>query len=367
LRIEHVENGVFLHDGALNATLSDGVIEVAAFNIRGGDGSFSARGRASARDQGLLVDLAWTANKLMAVQHPDLRLVVSGEGKLSLKDSRITLQGELTADQGRVELRAIDAPALGDDVVVAGSPGSEPTVTRKLRPMLDLTFDLGSDFAIHGRGLDAKLAGKIALESSGTGPLVTKGRISTTRGSYEAYGQKLTIERGALLFTGPVDNPGLDIRALRKNLQVEAGVEVYGTARDPRVRLVSVPDVPDSEKMAWLVLGRRLDSANISDVEKLQVSATAIAAGLGTLPLQHQVARAVGLDEIRFTTSGASTSGAVALGKRVSERIYVTLEQSLSEAGSRLLVSYQLSRRWSVRTESGKSDAVDLFYTWSFD
>jgi translocation and assembly module TamB len=367
LRIEHVENGVFLHDGTLSATLTDQTIEVAAFNIRGGDGSFSARGRASAQDQGLLIDLTWTANKLTAVQHPDLRLVVSGQGRLALEDSRIALHGELTADHGRVELRAIDAPALDDDVTVAGTPGRETIGARDLRPNLDLTFDLGSDFAIHGRGLDARLAGKIALQSSGTGPLVTKGRISTTRGRYEAYGQKLTIERGALLFAGPVDNPGLDIRAMRKNLQVEAGVEVYGTARDPRIRLVSVPDVPDSEKIAWLVLGRRLDSANLSDVEKLQTSATAIAAGLGTLPLQQQVARAVGLDELRFTATGASTSGAVALGKRVSERIYVTLEQSLSEAGTRLLVSYQLSRRWSVRTESGKSDAIDLFYTWSFD
>jgi translocation and assembly module TamB len=60
--------------------------------------------------------------------------------------------------------------------------------------------------------------------------------------------------------------------------------------------------------------------------------------------------------------------GVVTLGKRLSDRIYVMFEQNLSAAESIFKLHYQLSRRWSVRTESGtKTDAVDLFYTWSFD
>ena len=72
------------------------------------------------------------------------------------------------------------------------------------------------------------------------------------------FGQRLTIERGRLIFDGPIDNPALDIVALRKNLQVEAGVKVTGTARVPRVELTSEPPVPDGEKLSWLVLGQGL-------------------------------------------------------------------------------------------------------------
>ena len=60
-------------------------------------------------------------------------------------------------------------------------------------------------------------------------------------GSYRAFGQKLVIERGRLVFGGPVRNPGLDLLALRKNQAVEAGVEVRGTLQLPVTRLVSEP------------------------------------------------------------------------------------------------------------------------------
>ena len=74
-------------------------------------------------------------------------------------------------------------------------------------------------------------------------------------GTYYAFGQKLVIDRGRLIFDGPLDNPGLDIVALRKNLAVEAGVAVSGTVKVPIIQLTSNPPVPDNEKLSWLVLG----------------------------------------------------------------------------------------------------------------
>jgi translocation and assembly module TamB len=218
-------------------------------------------------------------------------------------------------------------------------------------------------------GLDARLKGKVTLIGAGEAPLEAKGQISVVRGTYEAYGQRLEIDKGVLYFSGPLDNPGVEIVAMRKQLAVEAGVEVTGTARNPRVRLVSSPDVPDSEKLSWLVLGRGVEGAGTSDAEKLQTAAMALAAGLGTAPLQQQLARAVGLDEIRFAPAGSAgqPSGVVAVGKRVSDRIYLTYEHSLSAATNIVRVSYQLTRNWSVRTEAGTAGAVDIFYTLSFD
>jgi translocation and assembly module TamB len=57
----------------------------------------------------------------------------------------------------------------------------------------------------------------------------------------------------------------------------------------------------------------------------------------------------------------------VAVGKQISDKIYVTQEFGTSAAGNTLRVSYQLARRWSLRTESGDTDAIDLFFTISFD
>jgi translocation and assembly module TamB len=57
----------------------------------------------------------------------------------------------------------------------------------------------------------------------------------------------------------------------------------------------------------------------------------------------------------------------VAVGKRISDKVYVSHHHSVSTATNTLRISYQLSRYWSVRTESGTTDAVDLFFTFPFD
>jgi translocation and assembly module TamB len=320
------------------------------------------------RDGTPWVELDWTAQKLAVVQHPDLRLTVSGAGKLGLNDAQLTLRGELSADRGRVELRSRTAPALGGDVVVAGREVPKPLSEQALNSELDLLLDLGPDFVMTGRGADVRLAGRVRLTNTVGTPLQAQGDISVERGTYEAYGQKLSVEKGLLRFAGPVDNPAIELRAMRKNQEVAAGVEVTGTARDPRVRLISDPEVPDPEKLSWLVLGRRVESGATTDAQTLQASAVAMAAGLGTAPLQQQLARAVGVDQITYAPSTDGTQGGVvAVGKRLSDKVYVSTQHSLSTASNTLRVSYQLSRRWSLRTESGATDAVDLFFTLSFD
>ncbi len=367
LKIEDVANGVFFREGLLRASFGDDALELKQFRLKAGEGELTASGSFSARQGVPVMDLQWAASQLAVVQHPELRLTVSGAGKLGYNDAVFSLNGELTADKGRIELRNRTRPALGDDVVISGQQTKSQVSAETKRANLDLKLDLGKDFTITGRGLDARLEGAIQLTSSADKPLSADGEIRVAEGTFEAYGRRLQIEKGALYFAGPVNNPGINIRAMRKNQPVEAGVEVTGTARDPLVRLVSDPEVPDPDKLAWLVLGRQAESSNTQDAQALQRSAVALAAGLGTAPLQQQLARSVGVDEISLIPGSGSEGGVVAVGKQISDKIYVTQEFGVSAASNTLRVSYQLTRRWSLRTESGDTDAIDLFFTISFD
>jgi translocation and assembly module TamB len=376
ISIEHVHNGVFLREGTLQAEFTGQRIELRTLSVRGGDGRFDAKGtmsfggRGGAKPTRPAFNIAWSADKLAVAQRPDLLLLATGSGNLSGDSERIALRGEARVDRGRVELRDEPMPTLGSDVVVKGAKARGTLPEPVLEPAVDFRLDLGRDFHIKGRGLDARVEGQLHLVSPGRAPLRAEGEIRVARGTYDAFGRKLDIDPGKLYFSGPLDNPGLDIRAMRKNQQVEAGVEVTGTARDPRVRLVSDPEVPDVEKLAWLTLGRPIDAGNQSDAQTLQRYAAVLATAVGTGSFQSRIAQRVGLDEITFSPSmqAEAPGGVVTLGKRLSDRIYVMFEQNLSAAESVFKMSYQLSRRWSVRTESGtETDAVDLFYTWSFD
>jgi translocation and assembly module TamB len=370
ISIEQVRNGVFLRDGSLQAEFAGKRIELRALSVRGGEGRFDAKGTVTLSEPRPAFSIDWSADKLAVAQRPDLLLVATGSGNLSGDSERIGLRGEARVDRGRVELPDEAAPALGSDVVVKGTKTRVQLPEPVLRPAVDFRVDLGRDFSVKGRGLDARVEGQLHLVSPGNAPLRAEGEIRVARGTYDAFGRKLDIDPGKLYFSGPLDNPGLDIRAMRKNQQVEAGVEVTGTARDPRVRLVSDPEVPDVEKLAWLTLGRPVEAGNQSDAQTLQRYAAVLATAVGTGPFQSRIAQQVGLDEITLSPSmqAEAPGGVLTLGKRLSDRVYVMFEQNLSAAESVFKLNYQLSRRWSVRTESGtQTDAVDLFYTWSFD
>src|SRR5690554_7185219 len=98
-------------------------------------------------------------------------------------------------------------------------------------------------------------------------------------GVYKGYGQDLTIDRGMINFHGELRNPGLNIVALRKGLEVEAGVSVTGTARRPVIRLVSQPDVPDPAKLSWIMLGRAPSGEGGGDLAMLLPAAQAMLGG----------------------------------------------------------------------------------------
>ena len=102
---------------------------------------------------------------------------------------------------------------------------------------------MGEKLHVRGRGLDAGLRGDLHITSP-AGRLGVDGTLRTADGTYRAYGQKLDIDRGALTFVGPIENPRLDIEATRPNLDVRVGVIVTGSALNPRIRLFSEPACP---------------------------------------------------------------------------------------------------------------------------
>lgn len=332
--------------------------------------------------------IRFEAVRLPVIQREDRWLVMSGTGTLEISGDKALLTARLRANAGYWELAEAGVPRLSDDVVIKGR---EEKAERRFALTLDIQASLGDSFYLRGRGLDSRLVGEIRVRADGKGPLRATGSISTRGGTFDAYGQDLTLERGILNFQGPIDNPGLNVLALRKNLPVEAGVEITGTARNPRVRLVSEPSVPDAEKLSWIVLGRGLDQAGGGETALLMSAASAILGGQsGGEGITQRLARGLGLDEIsvsqgditgygtrlpattvagRVTASanGALGSQIVTLGKRLSASAYLSYEQSLSGAGNVVKLTYSLSRRLSIIARAGTENAIDLLYTFAFN
>lgn len=326
------------------------------------------------------VNVQIQAKGLRVSNRADRRLAISGDLTADMDKGQLRLKGLVQADQALFVLPEENTPTLGSDVLVrrtettasTGMPLAPPLPPAAPRswlgiPDVQVRLDLGPDFQVQGRGLNTRLEGQVQLVSNATtqGMPRLSGQVRTEGGRYKAYGQQLSIDTGVLRFNGPYDNPSVDILALRPNLAQRVGVQVTGTALLPRIRLYADPDMPDADKLAWLVLGRSAASGG-AESAVLQQAALALLSGNGKT-LSGELASSLGLDEISLASGSRSdataTGTAVSLGKRLSKDFYMVYESSLSGTFGSLYIFYDLSRRLTLRAQAGQQSALDLIFT----
>ena len=384
LLLNWADQGVKLRNGQLQAHLAGDQLQLQNLQFDGAEGRASADGWIRFANGDATMQLRLNADKLEALARPDRTLVVSGSSTLVRDSKHFQLDGKFRAERARIELAGENTPTMSDDVVILGR-GATPVKTSQAMPLnMDIEADLGDDFQLKGHGIDAQLAGTVRVRVADRRPPRVNGSIRVASGTYAAYGQKLAIERGVINFTGAYDNPGLNILAVRKRPEseqlsetnVEAGVEVRGTALAPSAKLVSTPTVPDSDKLSWLVLGHGIDSTGGNEMALLGTAAGALFGGG-----QGKLANSLGVDELGFSQAAPGTVGnaangtaanglqntVVTVGKRLSARAYLSFEQGASTATSLVKLRYKLNPRITLQFQTGTNNALDVLYTWAFD
>ena len=371
LQLEMLEQGIALQQGKLSASFAGQRLLIREARWQGKTGSAGFGGTINFADLHAAADLAFHAQDFTLMARTDRHLVISGNGTLNASPGALALRGGFVVERGLVELPPDSAPTLGEDVVILGRERQEPAPILPPMVEIDLGIDLGQKFRLQGRGLDTLLTGALHFTKAPGGELRTDGSLRTEQGTFLAYGQTLVIERGVINFSGPVDNPGLDVLAVRKNQAVKAGLEISGNVKQPLIKLVSSPEVPDSEKLSWLVLGHGSDQADKNEFAMLSLAAGALFSQGDSVPLQTRFARAAGLDEIGFARGNTTPDGrqetVVNLGKRLSSNLYLNYERGLYGLQDVVKVTYDITQNWSVHGLTGSQTGADLFYTLSFD
>lgn len=387
LALRSIVDGIAFTNGQLRATLAGERIRVDRFSLQGPGGAASggtleASGQAEWRSvpgsmlRQPFIELQAQAQRLRISSRPDRRLTLSGDASATLDGRLLQLRGQLKADSALFILPDESTPSLGDDVVVRSTRDLPVPADagQRVQPDVSVTLDLGPQFEVRGQGLEARLEGQLSVRATPGLPTPrVLGEVRTVNGTYRAYDQKLRIESGVLRFTGPYDDPALDIRAVRvlpENTNQRVGVQLSGNAQAPRVALFADPDLPDGDKLAWLVLGRPASAAG-AQAFVLQQAARRLLSSGGE-PLDGALARTLGIDEIGFSGSGTSADGtttgaALTLGKRLSSDLYLSYEQSLAGAMSTVSILYDLSRRLTLRARAGTENAIDLIFTHRYD
>lgn len=363
--------GVNLSDGELSISLAGARARIERFNFKGGDGTLSLTGDASLGETPQ-ARLQLKADRFRLLGRIDRRLIASGQADMQLGADSLRVDGDLRLDEGLIDISRSDAPTLDDDVDVhAGGGAAVPAASRAAatpppalrNAQVAVRIDLGDQLRLRGHGIDTGLRGQLVASLPG-GRLALNGGIRTDGGQFAAYGQKLQIRRGEFDFKGALDTARIDVLAVRPNLEVVVGVSVIGPAMSPRIRLHSEPEMPEYDKLSWLMLGRAPDGLGRSDTALLQRAAMAVLAGDGQ-GATDKVVNAIGLTDFGVSqTDGDTRDTVITLGKQLSERWYVGYERSVNAAAGTWQLIYRAAQRFTLRAQGGNDNALDVIWSW---
>jgi len=397
LRVVMIDQGVRLLDGTLQARLENETLVLEKLE-------FPARLRAEpkewrtaewintnpdAKGGSLVVSGNWNlfqSNGVINIklyrfpilQRADRYAMMTGDLKVDAALPNVAIGGKLTADAGWFDLDMLGGiPTVDSDVVVLRK-GEEQDVSVPLGISLDLEVDLGPRFYLTGYGLNSGLVGNMRVIMN-QGKLTGMGALRTRGGAIEAYGQRLQLRRGAITFQGDITRPVLDIEALRTGLAVEAGVRVAGTARNPRIELVSYPAVSEIEKLSWLLLGHgpnetggdmallfSVGSSFLSDgepfyrrfgIDEVSMRSGELSSVASVLPVESVVG---GLD----TGTSDIERRFINVSKRLSNGVTLSIRQALSDTGTVARASYRLARGLTAEASVGTVNGLALVYRW---
>jgi translocation and assembly module TamB len=233
---------------------------------------------------------------------------------------------------------------------------------------------LGERIRVKAGGIDTRLAGNLDLRMTGLKPenMTAQGEIRLSEGSFNRYGLNLRIDRGRFIYAGgPMDNPRLDILALRRSDDVEklynikVGVAVFGTLKSLNVKLYSQPAMKDEEILSYLILGRPYDPKE-GNLSLLLVGAGGLLAG-DSISMLDQLKKGVGIDTVDIQSGGGDLSQSMlTIGKYLTPQFYVSYGYNMFSDEQILKVRYHISKKWEVETWRGNEMGVDLYYRIEF-
>jgi translocation and assembly module TamB len=317
-----VNSGTLSVDGTLDWKVEGSPLQ---FNIRGKDFLIS------------------DTTELQAVASPDLQV--------GFANNTIQVRGKVDVPSATIDVEKLDdGVSVSEDVVVLDPADPERLPSSRLD--LDMAITLGDAVKLNGYGLEGTLAGTMNVRSRQGREMAATGRLDVD-GRYTAYGQKLQITRGELVWSNnAVSDPRINIRAEREIVSagVTAGIDVTGRASSPKATIWSNPSMDESAALAYLVLGRSLNTASTDESQKINAASTALSAGAGLLA--SQLGAKIGLDDAGVLESRTLGGSVFGVGKYLSPKLYVSYGVSMVGSGSAITLKYLLRKGFDVEIES---------------
>lgn len=333
----------------------------------GAAGEGSLRGQL-AWAQGSDLDLHLTGSRLPVVVEPYANLEVHPDLTVQMNEQGLSVKGKVGVPRGAIEIRQLPPSTVkvSSDAQVVGVHAPEARQAQPIAMDIDVAVGPASGhdgddrLTFSGFGLNAELAGHLHIGDN----LDTRGELNLNKGRYRAYGQRLTLRRARLLFAGPIDQPYLDVEAIRQVDSVTAGLRISGNAEQPTTQVFSEPSMSQEQALSYLILGRPAGSGS---GDNNMLAEAALGLGLmGSSSVTGEMAQRLGISDFQLDTGGTGAQTSVVASGNLSERLSLRYGVGVFEPASTIALRYELTKRVYVEAASGLASSLDIFYKRDF-
>lgn len=311
-----------------------------------------------------------TGNKLRITLPPMVRIDVEPDIVFEATPNLLSLNGNVNIPWARITVQELPESAVGvssDEVMLDANLHPIEKKGISIPILTNLQIKIGNDVRLDAFGLKARLTGilKVIQDKQGLG---LNGQIDIPEGRFHAYGQDLIVRKGQILFSGPVDQPFLNVEAIRNpdstNDNVIAGVRVTGLADKPKATIFSEPVKSQEEALSYLLRGEGLNSsgADITHMAALLISLGVSKNG----KLLGSIGETFGVSDLALDTQGVGDQSQVVVSGKITNDLQVKYGVGIFNSLATLTLRYRLMPKLYLEAVSGVDQALDLLYQFEF-
>jgi len=338
------------------------------FTLGEGKGQFN--GDVNWQDK-LTARLNVNGDKLRLSQHKDLYFEFSPQLLVELTPTLTKVRGDVTITDGLIKVEKLpdSAVALSGDVSIMSE---EKQQSVPLDMAINLTIE--PEVTLDAFGLFSQLQGKINLTETPTKPLAGYGDLALIDATYQAMGQNLVINKGQLIFTSVLQNPLLNVEAIRDPNDTEddviAGLLINGNAQTPVLEIFSTPAMEQQQALSYLLRGKGLsaDSSGSSGSSNSMAISMLLNSGIGqSTQFIGDIGDTFGIDDLSLSTSGSGNDTKLEVSGYIAPKLQLRYGVGVFDGTPEMGLRYQLSRQFFVEFVNNTGQALDVLYKFSFD
>jgi translocation and assembly module TamB len=358
--VQDFTQGLRVHDIAASLRADGDTIRIASLTGRAGPGTIAASGTVGVMAPGMPLDLAFTASNASPIASDQLQMNV--DANLTLRGraaDAMNLGGRILIRRAEIHIPESLPPAVAALKVIR--PGERTTAPQRAGPTpsvaLDLQVNAPQQVFVRGRGVDAEMSGELRIRGSASQPRVAGG-LDMRRGAISVAGTTLTFSRGKVGFDGTGVNgkidPTLDFSAESTGNSVTATLAITGYVSAPKIKLSSVPDLPQDEVLAYLLFKRGLKDLGPFQYAEIAAALAQLSGvgGAGGLNPLESVRRGLGLDRLSVGGGTSGTSPTVEAGRYVANGVYLGAKQGTGGTGSGTGATLQIDITKGLKLET---------------